>query len=265
MDIRAIHDYTLTIMKEAGERIRRSFFETMEIETKSNANDLVTNIDKETEAFIVKKIHAYDPNFRILGEEGMAHEEIKSLEGVVWIVDPIDGTMNFVRQHRNFAISIAIYEDGVGRAGYIYDVVADELYYAITGEGAYMNGQRLSQLAPVPLHEAIVGINAVWATPNRKIEHEGVIRLLRKLRGTRSLGSATLEIVAVATGRMDSYISLRLSPWDVAAGIIIAHEVGAVSSNLKLAPVNLLAQDTFIVANPSIHREIVEQYVTLKA
>lgn len=264
MDIRAIHDYTLTIIQEAGERIRRSFFETMEIETKSNANDLVTNIDKEIETFIVKKIHAYDPTFRILGEEGMAHETIESLEGIVWMVDPIDGTMNFVRQHRNFAISIAIYKDGVGLAGYIYDVVADELYYAIAGEGAYMNGQRLTKLVPVPLNEAIVGINAVWATPNRKIEHEGVIRLLRQLRGTRSLGAATLEIMAVATGRMDSYISLRLSPWDIAAGIIIANEVGAVSSNLRLDPVNLLKQDTFIVANPSIHREIVEQYVTLK-
>ncbi|WP_010286620.1 inositol monophosphatase family protein [Kurthia massiliensis] len=264
MDIQALHDYTLTIIKEAGERIRRSFFETMEIETKSNANDLVTNIDKEIEAFIVKKIHAYDTSFRILGEEGMAHEQITSLEGVVWMVDPIDGTMNFVRQRRNFAISIAIYEDGVGRAGYIYDVVADELYYAIAGNGAFMNGQRLSKLEPIALNKSIVGINAVWATPNRKIEHEGVIRLFRQLRGTRSLGSATLEIMAVATGRIDSYISLRLSPWDIAAGIIIAAEVGAVASTLALQPVNLLAQDTFIIANPSIHREIVEQYVTLK-
>lgn len=264
MDIQALHDYTVTIIKEAGERIRRSFFETMEIETKSNANDLVTNIDKEIEAFIVKKIHAYDTSFRILGEEGMAHEQITSLEGVVWIVDPIDGTMNFVRQRRNFAISIAIYEDGVGRAGYIYDVVADELYYAIAGNGAFMNGQRLSKLEPIALNKSIVGINAVWATPNRKIEHEGVIRLFRQLRGTRSLGSATLEIMAVATGRIDSYISLRLSPWDIAAGIIIAAEVGAVASTLALQPVNLLAQDTFIIANPSIHREIVEQYVTLK-
>lgn len=264
MDIQALHDYTLTIIKEAGERIRRSFFETMEIETKSNANDLVTNIDKEIEAFIVKKIHAYDTSFRILGEEGMAHEQITSLEGVVWMVDPIDGTMNFVRQRRNFAISIAIYEDGVGRAGYIYDVVADELYYAIAGNGAFMNGQRLSKLEPIALNKSIVGINAVWATPNRKIEHEGVIRLFRQLRGTRSLGSATLEIMAVATGRIDSYISLRLSPWDIAAGIIIAAEVGAIASTLALQPVNLLAQDTFIIANPSIHREIVEQYVTLK-
>ena len=128
MDIQAVHDYTITIIKEAGERIRKSFFETMQIETKSGANDLVTNIDKETEAFLVRKIRAYDATFRILGEEGMAQEQITSLDGVVWMVDPIDGTMNFVRQHRNFAISIGIYVDGVGQAGYIYDVVADELY-----------------------------------------------------------------------------------------------------------------------------------------
>lgn len=264
MDRQALHDYTLTIIKEAGERIRKSFFETMYIETKSDANDLVTNIDKETEAFIVKKIHAYDESFRILGEEGMAEEEISSLEGVVWMVDPIDGTMNFVRQRRNFAISIAIYVDGVGQAGYIYDVVADELYFALKGQGAYMNGQRLSPLEALPLNEAIVGINAVWATPNPSVEHEGIIKLIHTLRGTRSLGSATLEIVAVATGRMDAYISFRLSPWDIAAGIIIAQEVGAVSSTLDLNAVNLLNQDTFIVANPSIHKELVGDYITLK-
>lgn len=264
MDIQAVHDYTITIIKEAGERIRKSFFETMQIETKSGANDLVTNIDKETEAFLVRKIRAYDATFRILGEEGMAQEQITSLDGVVWMVDPIDGTMNFVRQHRNFAISIGIYVDGVGQAGYIYDVVADELYYALKGQGAYMNGQRLCSLEAVPLNEAIVGMNAVWATPNPSVEHEGVIQLIRTLRGTRSLGSATLEIMAVATGRMDAYLSLRLSPWDVAAGIIIANEVGAVSSTLDCREVNLLTQDTFIVANPSIHQELVADYITLK-
>ena len=88
--------------------------------------------------------------------------------------------------------------------------------------------------------------------------------MIRTLRGTRSLGSATLEIMAVATGRMDAYLSLRLSPWDVAAGIIIANEVGAVSSTLDCREVNLLTQDTFIVANPSIHQELVADYITLK-
>lgn len=264
MDIQAVHDYTVTIIKEAGERIRKSFFETMQIETKSGANDLVTNIDKETEAFLVKKIRAYDATFRILGEEGMAQEQITSLDGVVWMVDPIDGTMNFVRQHRNFAISIGIYVDGIGQAGYIYDVVADELYYALKGQGAYVNGQRLSPLEALPLNEAIVGMNAVWATPNPHVEHEGIIQLIRTLRGTRSLGSATLEIVAVATGRMDAYLSLRLSPWDIAAGIIIANEVGAVSSTLDCRDVNLLTQDTFVVANPSIHKKLVGDYITLK-
>lgn len=264
MDIHGLHNYTIAILKEAGERIRRSFYEVMQIETKSGANDLVTNIDKETEQFIINKIRAYDDSYRVFGEEGMAGTPVTTLEGVVWIVDPIDGTMNFVRQRRNFAISIGIYEDGVGQAGYIYDVVADELYYAIAGEGAYMNGQRLARLEQLPLNEAIVGINAVWGTPNKKVEHEGIIRLIRTLRGTRSLGSATLEMMAVATGRMDAYISFRLSPWDIAAGVIIANEVGAIASTLRGEKINLLEQDTFIVSNPSIHSEIINDYITLK-
>src|SRR4051794_26248387 len=91
---------------EAGDKIRDSFNKTLNIETKSNPNDLVTNIDKEIEQFFIDKIRQVYPNHRILGEEGFG-DEISNLDGVVWIIDPIDGTMNFIHQQRNFAISLA--------------------------------------------------------------------------------------------------------------------------------------------------------------
>ena len=263
MGIAEVHQFAKSIIIEAGERIRHSFSEKWKIETKADANDLVTNIDRETEVFFIQKIKEFDPSYKILGEEGMG-EKIDSLEGVVWIVDPIDGTMNFIRQHRNFAISVGIYMDGIGKLGYIYDVMRNQMSYAIEGKGAFMNDVPLKPLKPISLDKSIIGVNAVWVTPNKRIEHEPMIELIRKVRGTRSYGSASLEIASVASGRMDAYLSLRLSPWDIAGGAVIANEVGAIASNLVNKPINLLKQDGFIIANPSIHEEIIEHYIKLK-
>lgn len=263
MNNAVIHKYVLNIIQEAANRIRQSFSQTMEIETKSGANDLVTNIDKEIEQFIVEKIRAFDDTHRILGEEGMSHEAFADLNGVVWIVDPIDGTMNFIRQQRNFTISIGIYENGVGKFGYIYDVVREELYYAIEGQGAFLNDQPLKKLKEIPLNEAIIGVNASWIAKNTRVNSEKIGDLVRRARGTRSYGCATIEMMFVATGRMEAYLSMRLSPWDIAAGAVIAKEVGAEFTTLRGEPINLLKQDTFIIANPSIRQEILANYIEM--
>lgn len=260
-----MNSFAQNCIKEAGARIREAFSYELIIETKSDPNDLVTNIDRETEMFFIEKIKAQYPTHRILGEEGTSDEEITSLEGVVWVLDPIDGTMNFVRQHRHFMITLGVLVDGVGKIGYIYDVMNDDLWYAIAGEGAWYNESPLQALAPIPLHEAIIGVNASWVTPNRKINHEKMIQLVHKIRGTRSYGSAAMEIAFVVSGKLDAYISLRLSPWDIAGGTIIANEVGAITSNLQGQPVNFLTQDTFIIANRSIHNDIITNYIELKS
>lgn len=263
MDLKALDLFAKEIIFEAGKRIRDSFSYDLEIETKSSKNDLVTNIDRETESFFVSKIKDYDPSHRIIGEEGMG-ERADSLEGVVWIIDPIDGTMNFVKQHRHFFISIGIYVDGVGKLGYIFDVMREDLFYAIEGVGAWYNESPMRKLQPLAIDEAVIGINASWVTPNSKVEHEKMIELIRTVRGTRSYGSACMEIAFVVSGKLDAYISMRLAPWDVGAGLIIAKEVGAIATNLKGHDFNLMGQDTFIIANPSIHREILKDYIRMK-
>src|SRR5699024_6193563 len=109
---------------EAGENIRKQIYKTYQINTKSDANDLVTDVDKSTEQFFAGKIRNQYPKHQILGEEGYG-DNVKSLDGTIWIIDPIDGTMNFVHQKKNFAISIGVFQDGVGEIGLIYDVMAD--------------------------------------------------------------------------------------------------------------------------------------------
>ena len=259
-DWQNIDTYAKEWIKEAGVKIKESFTKLVNVQTKSNPNDLVTDLDKETEQFFIEKIKWMFPEHQVLGEEGYG-DQLKRLSGIVWIIDPIDGTINFVHQQRNFVISIGIYEDGIGMIGLIYDVVHDELYHAHKGNGAYLNNQKLSILSNVKVEEAIIGINATWLTENRRIDHSLLIPLVNRVRGTRSYGSAALEIAYVATGRIDAYITLRLSPWDFAAGLVIMEEVAGVATTLKGRPLDLLGENTVFFSKPGLHQEIMEKYL----
>lgn len=263
MNLHRLDKYAKSIIKVAAERIKSSFTTDLLIETKSEANDLVTNIDKETEQFFIHQIKRDFPSHRILGEEGFG-DNLHDLDGYIWILDPIDGTMNFIHQKKNFAISLGIYKDGIGLLGYIYNVMDDELISASLDEGAYFNDVRIPTVKKANLEQSIIGINASWVVPNKHIEHEGMIKLLQKVRGTRSYGSAALEISYVVTGKLDAYMSMRLSPWDIAGGMVIAKEVGAIVTNLANKPINLLEQNTFIIAKPGLHEELVTNYIRLK-
>jgi myo-inositol-1(or 4)-monophosphatase len=245
---------------EAGNNIRASFETELDIQTKSNPNDLVTNMDREVEQFFIKKIREKFPDHKILGEEGFG-DSLSSLEGTVWMLDPIDGTMNFVHQQRDFAVSLGIYENGIGRIGIIYDVVRDELYHAIKGMGAYLNGKTLSKLGEVDVREAIIGINPTWLMENRRIDHNLLIPLAKEARGLRSYGSAALEMAFVAAGRIDAYIALRLAPWDFGGGSILVEEVGGVVTNITGEKLNFLGTDSLLVAKPGFHPEILNKYL----
>ncbi|WP_332647867.1 inositol monophosphatase family protein [Lysinibacillus sp. 54212] len=263
MDLKRLDTFAKEMIFEAGRRIRNAFSYDIKIETKTNANDLVTNIDRETELFFIEKINAFDPTHKILGEEGMG-EHVDSLDGVVWIIDPIDGTMNFVKQHRHFMITVGLYVDGIGKLGYIFDVMREDLFYAVAGEGAWYNDSPMRKLQPLKIDEAVIGINASWVTPNPKINHEKLIKLINTVRGTRSYGSAAMEIAFVVSGKLDAYISMRLAPWDIGGGVVIAKEVGAIATNLSGNSFDFLSTDTFLIANPYIHRQLLENYIEEK-
>jgi len=247
-------------IKEAAEIIKGSFSKTLDIQTKSNRNDLVTEIDKKIEQFFIDKIRKNYPEHKIIGEEGFG-DKPKTMDGVIWIIDPIDGTMNFVHMQRNFAISIGIYKNGVGMIGLIYDVVRDELYHAIKNKGVYMNELQLGRLEEVNIAESIIGINASWVTENKRIDSAILAPLVKEVRGTRSYGCAALEFAYVAAGRLDAYISLRLSPWDFAAGKILIEELGGNVTDLRGKPLNLLEQCSIFVSKPGLHEEVLKKFL----
>ncbi|MFD1018025.1 inositol monophosphatase family protein [Thalassobacillus hwangdonensis] len=249
---------------EAGDHIRKHIDQPLKIDTKSDANDLVTEMDEQTEQYFAERINEHYPSHQLLGEEGFG-DEVTALDGTIWIVDPIDGTMNFVHQKRNFAISVGIYHDGVGEIGLIYDVMADVLYTAKRGEGAFKNDRRLPDLQPSKdLATSILAVNTFWALKNKRVSEEGIHRLVQKVRGTRSFGSAALEFAFVAEGILDGYLTMSLMPWDVAAGIVIVNEVGGITTKADGEPVDMLKKNSILTCHPSIHEEIINEYVSLK-
>ncbi|WP_342525945.1 inositol monophosphatase family protein [Chryseomicrobium sp. FSL W7-1435] len=261
MNLVQIDEVAQSIIKQAGERIKASLHTQMTITEKSSPSDLVTNIDMETEQFFVSQVNQHFPTHRLLGEEGFG-DTITDWDGYVWIVDPIDGTTNFINQQRNFCITVGIYKEGIGELGYIYQVMTGEMISATKGQGAFQNGKQLPKLATTQFEDSLIGVNASWVAPNRHIDHTKVAELVKRVRGTRSYGSAALEISYVVTGRLDAYFSMRLSAWDVAGGMVIAEEVGAICGTLGGGPFDLLKNQPFIIANPALFDEIITYYLT---
>lgn len=251
-----IYEHAKAWILEAGREIRHNINRPRTITTKSNPKDLVTEMDKQIEAFLVEKIKETFPEHQIIGEEGYG-DEIKSLEGIVWIIDPIDGTMNFVHQQKNFAISIGIYDKQVGEVGLIYDVMADELFHAKRSEGAYRNGERLQPLNEnIKFEESLLAMNHHFLTENRVVDETVMQQLIRDVRGSRTYGSAALEFAYVAEGTINGYLSMRLSPWDIAAGMVIVNEVGGSSTTLDGEPLNLLEKNSVLTCNPAIQEQL---------
>ncbi|MEH7380650.1 inositol monophosphatase family protein [Bacillus sp. JJ1533] len=242
---------------EAGEILRNATKESVNVEYKTSAADLVTNKDKEIEQFFIDHIMTEYPTHFILGEEGLAKEQQYNPESeIVWIVDPIDGTTNFVHQKSNFAISIGIYEKGQPRIGIVYDPIADEMFHAIAGQGAYLNEKPLPKLIDKELEEANISICQYWLVPNEKVDHTIFTKVIQKARGTRYLGSAALEIVYVACGRLDTYLDFRLSPWDIAGGMVILEEVGGVMRTLENQTFSVFSPHITLFSNNNVLKEI---------
>ncbi|WP_040979869.1 inositol monophosphatase family protein [Oceanobacillus jeddahense] len=253
-----IYEIARNWIYEAGAQIREHMNEPLGIEAKSNPNDLVTILDKQTEKFLVDRIHQTYPEHHIIGEEGFG-DTLSNVDGTIWIIDPIDGTMNFIHQKRTFAISIGILHNGVGEIGFVYDVMDDILYHAKRGEGAFKNDIKLASLdKEKKLEEAIVGMNHFWLCNNKVVDYTVMQKFVRTIRGARTIGSAALELAHVAEGVQDAYLALSLAPWDVAGGIILNKEVGGIVGDADGNPWNPLERSPAVVANPAIYGSIIE-------
>ncbi len=247
-------------IKEAGRLLKDSFSDQVKVRFKSNPADLVTEMDNRIEQFFYDNIKKTYPEHQVLGEEGEG-DDVKSLKGTVWMIDPIDGTMNFVHQKRHFAISVAVYHEGEGIIGLIYDVVSDDLYHAVKGNGAYLNGDRLPALEKVEVDRSVIGMNPNWVAGNRVIDASILRKIVKDVRGVRSYGSAAIELAYVAAGILDGYMTMRLSPWDFAAGMVLIEETGGTVTTVHGDPVDLLGRNSIFAAKSDLHESLLNSYI----
>ncbi|MCC5891334.1 inositol monophosphatase family protein [Exiguobacterium sp.] len=255
--------FAIDLIKQAGEYIRLQIDESYRIERKTGKGDLVTEIDRAVEQLIVDRIRETYPDHHIVGEEGISTEP-DDLAGTVWFVDPIDGTLNFIHQKRMFAISVAVMVDEVIEYGFVYDVMADELFVARRGHGATLNGRKLTSIHEHHVRDAFLSMNATWVTPNQQIAPEILAPIVRDSVGTRAHGAASLELAWLAAGRVDGYITMRNMPWDYAAGKLLVEEVGGRVVSLYGEPVRYDGKTSVLAGSETFVKDVVKHYVIAK-
>lgn len=242
-------------IKEAVEIIQRNANSNRVIEEKTSRTDLVTDMDKEIEQFFIKKIKEEFPGERVFGEEGFG-DQVTDLSGVVWFLDPIDGTLNYVLQQENFAIMIGLYEDGEGIMGYIYDMNEQSVYSAIKGEGLFKDGTPLRIPQDRSLSEGLIASSSLLMTDERFKKNRDIAE---ETLGVRMIGSAGLEIIQVIKGNVVGYMAASLSPWDIAPGKVMTDEAGIVCTQFDGKEVNLLRKNRTIFAFPTAYKEMMEK------
>lgn len=220
------------------------------INTKSTATDLVTEMDHASEQTIVSTILAARPDDSIVAEEGARHE---GFSDVTWVIDPIDGTTNYVYEHPGFAISIAAQRGRRTIAGVVSDPLHGDLYTATAGGGAFRNGLGVVVSGEEQLSTALVATGFSYLADRRREQAQVLSKLISEVRDIRRMGAASLDLCSVASGRVDAYYESGLSPWDFAAGILIATEAGAAVGDLSGG---VPSADFVLASSPGIFDEL---------
>ncbi|MEQ8716023.1 MAG: inositol monophosphatase family protein [Acidimicrobiales bacterium] len=220
----AVHAATTT-----AAMVRDRIGDTGSVHVKSSGTDLVTEVDRAAEELVTTLVLAARPDDGVVGEEGGA---VTGTSGVRWIVDPIDGTTNFVYGHPGFAVSIAAEHEGRVVAAAVSDPLRAETFAAARGHGAALDGRPITVRAAVPLDRALVATGFSYDRGRRLEQGRVVAELLGHVRDIRRVGAASLDLCWVACGRVDAYFERGLNLWDYAAGALIATEAGAAVSGL---------------------------------
>ncbi|MFA6917732.1 MAG: inositol monophosphatase family protein [Candidatus Gracilibacteria bacterium] len=263
-------------IKEAGALILRKSHTSYKVEEKAK-NDLVTEVDKASEILITKAIKKAFPSHAVLGEEdnfknGIS-DEIREAE-YIWIVDPLDGTMNFVKDLPFYAVSIALFKksgqaesknfeylEGEIIAGAVYIPRLDELFYAEKGKGAYLNGKKIhvSNVKTVGKSVLATGFHLKGALQNLPYFE----KIVGNCRAIRRFGASAIDLVYAAAGRFDGYWEFNIKAWDIAAGVLIVEEAGGRITDLNGNLLDLFGKQV-LVSNGKIHKELVKIFGRVK-
>jgi myo-inositol-1(or 4)-monophosphatase len=248
----------------AGEWIKSKLGSFSSLDLKYSPHDLVTEVDKGSETLIRNLILTHFPHHSFLGEEGVEPGPAASAEALanvsdaeyLWIVDPIDGTTNYVHGFPFFTVSIALAYKGEVIVGVIYDPSRDELFVAEKGKGAYVKGKRMGVSAEMKLIDSLLGsgfpADRDYALP---INLAGIQAIAPKVRNIRTAGSAALQLAYVAAGRLSGFWEIGLNSWDIAAGSLLISEAGGNVTDTEGKPYSLAVRNV-MATNGHIHAEL---------
>ncbi|HOS96736.1 MAG TPA: inositol monophosphatase family protein [Deltaproteobacteria bacterium] len=244
-------DFSIRLATKAGDYLKDNLEGEITIEHKGRI-DLVTNMDRLSQERIVSEIERAYPDHGILAEEGFSK---KGTSAFTWVIDPIDGTNNFIHRIPFFCVAVAVLKDGEPLVGVCRNPVSDETFWAQAGRGAFKNG------APIRVSQTRRMIDSLIAT-GFPYDHDDMAsllgrfeRVLRKARGIRRMGSAALDLCMVASGSLDGFWEQGLKPWDMAAGVVILREAGGAVTCLDGSPFDLERGD-IVASNARVHEEL---------
>jgi myo-inositol-1(or 4)-monophosphatase len=255
-----LHSAVVNVMIKAAYRAGRSLkrdlgeVEKLQVSVKGPGN-FVTAADRQAEEILREELAKARPTYGFLGEEGGAREGPDKTHR--WIVDPLDGTTNFLHGIPHFAVSIALERDGVIVAALTYNPANDELFVAERGKGAFLNNQRIRVAARRRLADAIVGCGLPHhGRGDLELSRYEIAAAQRNFAGLRRYGAATLDLAWVAAGRLDAFWERDLSPWDMAAGLLLVREAGGYASDLDGGDA-IFAKSQIAAGNEIMHRELI--------
>ncbi len=250
-------EFILKLARESGLLLKSLRTKQLSVDFKTTAIDLVTDADRKSEEFIREEIAKQFPSDFILGEEGSLDCELIP-KGRVWIVDPLDGTVNYAHHLPLYSVSIALVEDYKLKFGAVFIPEIDELYWAERGEGAYLNGEKISVSSRDKLSQSLLATGFPYDKHFSKRDNlENFGAFIKRARGVRRMGVASIDLCFVAAGRLDGFWEEKLKPGEVAAGTLIVREAGGIVSDFYGNPFDL-EQDHITASNGKLHPQILE-------
>jgi myo-inositol-1(or 4)-monophosphatase len=247
--------------RRAGQIINRASLDIGQIQVNvKQQNDYVTEVDKAAEAIIIDTLLETYPKHSILAEEtGRSGQEDSEFQ---WIIDPLDGTTNFIHGFPQYAVSIAMTHKGVLTHAVVYDPSRNELFTATKGTGAYLNDKRIRVSKRTKLEDALVGTGFPYRVFDHVDAYLAIFKdMTRRTAGVRRPGAASLDLAYVASGRLDGFWEFGLSPWDMAAGALLISEAGGLVGDLA-GESNYLATGNIIGGTPKVFSQILQVIAT---
>lgn len=248
-------EFTKSISIKAGEILNNSFGKIHDIKDKSSAIDLCTNADIESEKFITESILKKFPDHSIIAEEGY---EKQTKSDFKWVIDPLDGTTNYVHNLPIFSVSIGLQYKEETILGVVYNPAVNKLFHAIKNEGAFMNDDKISVSSSNTLSDCVLATGFPYIHDEYYDASFSIFKdFYDKTQGLRRFGVASLDLCFVAMGRFDGFYEFNLKPWDICAGSIIVKEAGGLCTDWNNEPAPF-SGSRILCSNTAIHKQMID-------